>query len=497
VASFDLLVPVDRALAIPLRDQLYRQVRDAILDGRLPPTRRLPSTRVVAQQTGVARQTVVEAYEQLLAEGFVESRPASGTYVAETLPDELLQAEARRAPAPMAVTDQRGLSARGAQLAGLVLDMNPHFARPRTFETGTPALDQFPFDIWSRLTSRHLQHERVDLLTYAEAGGYGPLREALAEHVSTVRAARCTADQVIITSGSQQAAYLAAHVLIDPGDPAWIEDPAYSGARATLLAAGATLVPVPVDTEGLDVTAGAAACAEARLAYVTPSRQFPLGRVMSLQRRRALLEWARRAGAWVLEDDYDSEFRYTTRPLASLQGLDTSGCVVYMGTLSKVLFPALRLGYLIAPPALVEPFIRARALIDRHGPTIEQAVLADFITEGHLARHVRRMRGLYAERQEALVRLLQRRLGGLLEVEPAEAGMHIVAWLPEGMDDVTVARRALEAGVVVNALSPRYITASPRRGGLLLGFSAWRADQMVEPVDRLATVLQTLATNAA
>jgi GntR family transcriptional regulator/MocR family aminotransferase len=218
---------------------------------------------------------------------------------------------------------------------------------------------------------------------------------------------------------------------------------------------------------------------------------------MSLQRRRALLEWARRSGAWVLEDDYDSEYRYTTRPLASLQGLDTGGCVVYMGTLSKVLFPALRLGYLIAPPSLVEPFTRARALIDRHGPTLEQAVLADFITQGHLGRHVRRMRGLYAERQAALVSLLRRKLGGLLEVDEAEAGMHLVGWLPEGLDDVRVSSQALEAGVVVNPLSTRYLGQPPRCGGLLLGFSAWREDQMVEPVDRLAAVLRSLSTSAA
>jgi GntR family transcriptional regulator / MocR family aminotransferase len=497
VASFELLVPVDRALTIPLRDQLYRQLRDAILEGRLPAGGRLPSTRVVAQQTGLARQTVVEAFEQLLAEGYVESRPASGTYVAETLPDELLEVERRTTPTPLGGGTSRGLSARGAQLTSFVLDMNPHFSKPRPFETGTPALDQFPFEIWARLTSRHLQRGRVDLLSYAEPAGYRPLREALAEHVSTVRAARCTADQVIITSGTQQAAYLAAHVLVDPGEAVWIEDPAYSGARGTLLAAGARLVPVPVDAEGLDVAAGSAACPDARLAYVTPSRQFPLGRVMSLQRRRALLEWARRADAWVLEDDYDSEYRYASRPLASLQGLDTSGCVVYMGTLSKMLFPALRLGYLIAPPALVEPFARARALIDRHGPTVEQAVLADFIVEGHLARHVRRMRALYAERHAALVGLLQRKLRGLLEVEPAEAGMHVVAWLPEGIDDVAVAQRALDAGVITNALSPRYMGTRPRRGGLLLGFSAWPEHELVEPVDRLAAVLRAAASHAA
>jgi GntR family transcriptional regulator/MocR family aminotransferase len=495
-SSSELLVPVDRSLAVPLRDQLYRQLRAAILDGRRPPGARLPSTRALAQQTGLARQTVVEAYDQLLAEGYVEARPASGTYVAETLPDDLLEVEPGRAATPVSPGGPRGLSQRGQRLAELVLDANPRHGVPRPFETGVPALEEFPFDVWARLTSRHLQRGRVDLLNYADATGYLPLREAIAEHVATVRAARCTADQVIITSGTQQAAYVAAHALLDAGDPVWVEEPGYSGVRLTLLAAGARLTLVPVDDEGLDVAAATAECPDARLAYVTPSRQFPLGSVMSLQRRRALLEWARRSGAWVLEDDYDSEFRYASRPLASLQGLDTSGCVVYLGTLSKVLFPALRLGYLIAPPALVEPLARARAVIDRHGPTIEQAVLADFIAEGHLARHVRRMRGLYFERQAVLVRLLNQRLADVLDVRPAEAGMHVVAFLPDSANDVALSQRLLDAGVVANPLSSRYL-GGQRRRGLLLGFSAWPEAQQADAVQRLATVLKETMTGAA
>jgi GntR family transcriptional regulator/MocR family aminotransferase len=497
VASFEFLVPVDRSQSIPLRDQLYLQLREAILDGRLAPGARLPSTRTVAQQAGVARQTVVEAFEQLLAEEYVESRPASGTYVAETLPDELLEAEPRRAPQSMAASASRGLSERGAMLTGLRLSDSPHFARPRAFELGCPALDHFPFEIWARLTSRYLLHQRADLLGYGEAAGYRPLREAIAAYVSAVRAARCTADQVVITTGTQQAAYVAAQVLLDPGDPVWVEQPGYAGAHATLLAAGAQLVHVPVDAEGIDVATGTARSPNAHLAYVTPSHQFPLGTVMSLQRRRTLLEWARRAGAWILEDDYDSEYRYASRPLASLQGLDTAGCVIYMGTFSKVLFPALRLGYVIAPPALVEPIARARALVDRHSPTLEQAVLADFITEGHLARHVRRMRALYEERQATLVRLIQSKLGGLLEVHPAEAGMHLVGWLPEGIDDQVIARRASDIGIVANALSARYADARAPRGALLLGFSAWSEPELADAVDRLAAAIRSARSSAA
>jgi GntR family transcriptional regulator/MocR family aminotransferase len=496
MASSELLVPIDRSLAVPLRDQLYRQLRTAILEARLAPGARLPSTRAIAEQTGLARQTVVEAYDQLLAEGYVESRPASGTYVTETLPDDLLEAQHHRTLTPVHTAEPRGLSARGERLGQLRLDTNPHYATPRMFETGSPALDQFPFELWWRLTARHLQRGRTDLLAYAEAAGWGPLREAIADHVSSVRAARCTADQVIITTGTQQAAYVAGQALLDPGDDVWVEEPGYAGVKAALVAAGARMVPVPVDDEGLDVAAGSALSPEARLAYATPSRQFPLGVVMSLQRRRSLLEWARRAGAWILEDDYDSEYRYSTRPLASLQGLDTSGCVIYLGTLSKVLFPALRLGYLIVPPALVEPLARVRAVIDRHGPTIEQAVLTDFIVEGHLARHVRRMRGLYAERPGVLVRLLRQKLGHVLEVEEAESGMHLVAWLREGLDDVAISRWAEDAGIVANPLSPRYISSN-RRHALLLGFSAWPPNDLAEGVDRLAAAIASAVSTAA
>ncbi len=254
---------------------------------------------------------------------------------------------------------------------------------------------------------------------------------------------RCEASQVIVVNGAQQAVDLAARVLLDPGDTAWVEDPGYQGARGALIAAGIRLAPVPVDAEGLDVRRGARAAPGARLVYVTPSHQYPLGVTMSLNRRLALLEWASASGAWILEDDYDSEYRYAGRPLAALQGLDTAGRVIYVGTFSKVLFPALRLGYLVVPPELVDAFVAARALADRHSPSVTQAALADFIDGGHFARHVRRTRALYAERQAALVRAAQRTLGGLLEVAPAEAGMHLMGWLPVGVDDRVAARAAL------------------------------------------------------
>jgi GntR family transcriptional regulator / MocR family aminotransferase len=497
MTSFDFLVPVERGSSIPLREQLYRLLREAILDGRLAAAARLPSTRVVARQTGLARQTVVEAFEQLVAEGYAIPRQASGTYVADTLPDDLLQARPRRRPAGPVPAGPRGLSKRGAALASIQFAAAHHHEVPRLFETGTPALAEFPFELWARLIANQLRRKPIDLLGYGDAAGYRPLREAIAAYVSAVRAARCNADQVIITGGTQHAVHLAAQVLLDPGDTVWVEEPGYLGGRGALLASGAHLVPIRVDGEGLDVVAGSVSWPNARVALVTPSRHYPLGIVMSLQRRRALLEWARRAGAWVLEDDYDSEYRYTGRPLASLQGLDTDGRVVYVGTLSKVLFPALRLGYLIVPPVLVEAFTHARALGDRQGPTLDQAVLAEFIAEGHLARHIRRMRALYAARHAALLELSRRELAGLLEVEPAEAGLHVIGWLPEGVDDRAVSERVAAAGLEATALSRHYLGPPPLRGGLLLGFSAFAEAQLASGMSRLATLLRSALSSAA
>jgi GntR family transcriptional regulator/MocR family aminotransferase len=489
-SSFDFLVPVDRTSGIPLRDQLYRILREAILDGRLQAAARLPSTRLVAGQTGLARQTVVEAYDQLVAEGYAIPRPASGTYVAETLPDDLLRARARRKQSVPLQAATGGLSKRGTRLAELPYATSPRDRVLRPFQTSTPALDAFPFDDWARLIAGYLRNRPAELLGHGDPAGYRPLREAIAGYVSAVRAARCTADQVIITAGTQQSVHLAAQVLLDPGDPVWVEEPGDPGVRAALLAAGARLVPVPVDADGLDVAAGTTRCPNARLALVTPSHHFPLGAVMSLQRRRALLEWARRASAWVMEDDYDSEYRYAGRPLASLQGLDADGRVIYMGTFSKVLFPALRLGFAIVSPALVEPFQRTRAMVDRHSPTLEQAALADFIAEGHMARHIRRMRSLYAARHDALMDLAHRHLRGMLDVQPAETGMHVVGWLPQGIDDREVTDQAQLAGLVTPPVSPHYLGSPPRQGGLLLGFSAFDEAQLADGVTRLAAVLR-------
>lgn len=482
---------LDPSASIPLYRQVYEALRREILAGRLRAGARLPATRALASAFGISRNTVMNAYAQLLAEGYVEGEVGSGTYVAGTLPDELLYAPTGAAPMTLQGRSGRTLSRRGSLLAATHVPTPRFPSELRPFRPGVPALDAFPFELWARLVARRWRRPQRALLGYGDPAGYHPLREAIASYLGAARAVSCEASQVIVAAGSQQALDVAARMLLDEGEAAWIEDPGYLGARGALLAAGARLVPVPVDAAGLDVEAGKACSPDARLIYVTPSHQYPYGVTMSLPRRLALLEWASRAGAWVLEDDYDSEYRYAGRPLAALQGLDRESRVIYLGTFSKVLLPALRLGYLVVPPDLVEAFLAARALIDRHSPILEQAVLADFIAEGHFSRHIRRMRGLYAERQAILVDAAQRELAGLLEVQPAEAGMHLVGWLPVGVDDVEASRRAAAHGVEAPPLS-LYSLEPLQRSGLLLGYTAVGEREIREGVHRLAKALQAI-----
>jgi GntR family transcriptional regulator/MocR family aminotransferase len=360
-------------------------------------------------------------------------------------------------------------------------------ATEQAFRTGLPAFDEFPRALWARLGARLLRHAPSAVLTYGDPAGYRPLRRAIAEYLRAARGVNCSAEQVIVTAGSQQALDLAARLLLDPGDAAWVEDPGYLGARGALRAAGVRSIPVPVDSGGLSVVEGEKRAPEARLACVTPSHQYPLGMTMPLSRRTSLLAWARRHRAWIVEDDYDSEFRYSGRPLQALQGLDPIGCVIYTGTFSKVLFPSLRLGYMVVPESLVDTFVYARALVDRHPPGLEQAIVAEFLAEGHFARHVRRMRTLYAERQEALVLALGRELGGAIEASPAEAGMNLTAWLRGNASDLELSNKAAQVGVVVTPVSAYALEVKPR-SGLLLGYAAFTTRQIREGVRKLAQI---------
>jgi len=493
------LLRLDRSLSTPLHRQLYEELRAAILTERIPRGERLPSTRTMAAELSVSRRTVLDAFLQLFAEGYVEGRIGAGTYVACALPDDLLQAAVPSGdPGPSSEDAPARLSERFTrQWGALPPSFNEWlFPKPdeRAFRIGLPAFDAFPSALWKRLIvnlGRGLQEE---FFIRNDRAGHGPLREAVAAYLAVSRGVRCTAGQIIIVNGSQQALSLIAHVLLDPGDSVWIENPGYFGAKGALLGAGANLVPVPVDSEGLDVEAGRALCPSARMAFVTPSHQMPLGVTMSLSRRLALLEWARATGAWVIEDDYDSEFRYSSRPLAALQSLDTTGRVLYTGTFSKVLFPGLRLGYLVVPPGLVDAITTARLFADMYSPLLEQLLVTEFIQEGHFERHVRRMRSLYAERQAVLVEAAERDLAGLLEVAPAESGMHLLGLLPQGTDDQAVVRAARQHEVRVLALSRQYMDspgAPEPRSGLILGYAAVPPADIISGVRRLGQALQS------
>jgi GntR family transcriptional regulator/MocR family aminotransferase len=480
--------PLERDGATPLFRQLYVHLKQAILDGRIGAGVRLPATRALCALLSVSRQTVLAAYEQLMAEGYLEGAVGKGTFVSASLPAAQGQVQ-ESAPRLL-----RPLSPRGELIAGGMARVLYHEGPLRAFRPSMPGLDLFPFDVWRRLEARHWRHS-THRLGYGPGAGHAPLRELLCAYLKASRGVQCTPEQVVITSGSQQALYLLAQLLLAPGESMWIESPGYQGAVAPFSVAGARVCPVPVDAEGMDVAYAARRYPDARLAFVTPSHQLPLGVTMSLRRRLELLRWAEANRAWIVEDDYDSEYRHTGPPLASLQGMDRAGCVIYVGTLSKVLFPALRLGYVVAPPALAAALARAKAVVDRHSPIVPQATLADFIAGGHFARHIRRTRDAYGERRLALVEALDARLAGRLRHGPSDAGLDVcVHFTEEALDEETVARHARDIGIDVRTLG---YYANPAAGadcaiapGLLLGFSAFTPDVLRAGVADLARAME-------
>jgi GntR family transcriptional regulator/MocR family aminotransferase len=477
----------------PLNQRLYRGLRQSILEGRLAPGARLPSTRSLAGDLGLSRNVVLMAFDKLLDEGYVEARVGSGTYVSTSLPDTAIAPWRPRVrevvsspPLRLSVHARRVLS-----LAPLPTPTAPLRSGLRyEFRYGLPGIADFPADAWSRVIARRARGLRITTLRYGRARGYQPLREAIAQYVTRARGVVASADQVIVVNGSQQALDLVSRLLLDPGDRVVVEEPCYQGARQVFLASGARLAPVRVDEAGLDVT-NLPRRGSIRLAYVTPSHQFPLGGLMPLGRRLELLRWAEETGAHVLEDDYDSEFRYEGRPVEAVQSLDRSGRVLYAGTFSKVLFPSLRIGYLIVPPSMVPAIAAIKFLTDMHTPTFEQEALADFIVEGHFERHLRRSRARNAARRAALLAALGEHLGNRVEVVGANAGVHVVVWL-RGIDASQVEairHRAAEKGVGVYSVAPHYLRP-PRRAGLLFGYACLNERDIREGVAALSTVLR-------
>lgn len=480
-------------LVLPLRDSgmsanrwLYEALRAEILEGRLRPGARLPATRDLARQYGLARGTIVNAFDQLKSEGYVGGNVGSGTYVSKILPDELLQVPREDGPGPPPLRKRRR---RVSDYAGRVnlfpnLEIRPSLA----FRANMPALDLFPTTLWAQVAARRLRRVSTNLLLGCGPMGYPPLRQAVATYLSSSRGVKCVPEQVAIISGVQEAIDLAMRLFLNPGDRVCMENPGYPGAAIAFKAGGAKVSAIRLDDEGMQLLD--ASLRGARLVYVTPGHQFPLGVTMSLARRLQLLEWAGKSGALILEDDYDSEYRYAGRPVPALQGLDRHGLVLFTGSFSKVLFPSLRLGYLVIPPDLVDYVSATLSVTSRHAPLLEQAVLCDFITEGHFGRHLRRMREVYAERLSVLLECAHQSLTGLLEISGVEAGLQTSAWLNGGIDGESAAAAAHKLGVEVTPLS-RYSHGGMAREGLQLGFAAVDVKEIRRGVRELAIALES------
>ena len=484
-AGLPAVIHVDRASPKPLYRQLYDGYREAIVEQRLRAGDRLPSTRSLAAELRISRIPVLNAFEQLLAEGYFESRVGSGTFVARSLPDAFFAARnGAQAPQPLGRPARRAVGRRAEALARRKLP--PWFIGRGAFNVGHPPVDSFPIDIWSRLVARRSRDR--SLLRSHGALGLPALREAVADYLRAARAVRCDADQIMIVSGSQQALDLCARVLLDPGSPVWVEEPGYFGAQRTLELAGARIAPVPVDAEGLDVAAGIARCRGARAVFVTPSHQFPLGVTMTASRRLRLLDWARRSGAWIVEDDYDSEYRYENLPIASLQGLDRDSRVLYIGTFTKTLFISNRIGYIVLPRDLVDRFVEVRRAMDCFSSVPQQAALADFLREGHFARYMRRMRVLCGERRSALVEAVRRELGPSFSILGDPAGTYLCVTLPPGVRDLEIAERAAREKLWAAPLSGCYLGRA-RRQGLVLGYGSTTIEETVEGVRRLRRLM--------
>jgi GntR family transcriptional regulator/MocR family aminotransferase len=460
---------------------VYDQVREAILTGALGQGARLPSSRDLAERLSVARSTVVSAYEQLLAEGYAEARTGSGTFVAA----DLSAIEGVRAPKPRPSPSPAPPPAPSDLMDGPPI-LNLPGAAP--FNTGRTLMDARALKDWRRASRRALDKLGPEYFGYAAPEGRPELRAAISDYLRAARGVESEPGQVIVTTGAQQAIDIAARALVRRGTSVWIEDPAYGASVRALQALGARLVPVPVDAAGIIVAEGIRTAPRARVAYVTPSHQYPLGVSLSMGRRLELLGWAKEAGAWIIEDDYASEFRYAGPPLASLQGLDGGQRVLYVGTFNKAIFPGLRLGYLVAPPQLIPGLLAIRNLLDRQPPQLAQAIVLEFMQSGDFAAHIRRRRLAYAAQRNALVEALETHCGAWLTPQAPEQGMHLIAALKPGVCDLEAEAAAARMGVIARAASPLYHRAEPR-GALVMGFSGFPAEAMAPAARRLAQAL--------
>lgn len=484
----DLAIVLDSNAAQSLQQQLYEELRRAILGGRLPQGQRIPSSRSMAKSLGISRTTVTQSYEQLLSEGYLQTIVGSGTFVCAQLPDDLLRSTPVQSAQPMTRPPIK-LSKYAVALAKTNVALTTEPDAPISFRYGRPAFDRFPIKVWRKLLSRHCRTNPTWLDYASDLLGYKPLREAIARYLTRCRAVQCEPDQIMITNGTQQSLYLMMRLLIDPGDAIALEDPGYLSARRIFLAQGAKLLPVAVDESGLVVKDLANYSTELiKLVYVTPSHQFPTGATLSLPRRLELLTWAQQTGTLIIEDDYDSEYRYGDRPIPALQGLDQTHSVCYVSTFSKVLFPSLRIGYLVLPSSLVSLFAHAKWLSDRQLPLLEQQVLTDFIEEGHLERHIRQMRSHYNHCRQVLVQALNFHFGDQVTILGEKAGIHLMVRLHTNLSDEEIIHRAAQVSVGMIPAQPCYLKAH-HPGEFIFGYSELSEQQLQEGIRRLAQVL--------
>src|SRR5437773_2683368 len=491
IMAFEM-IRLDRAAKEALHEQLYRQIRDELVSATFNNnSSRLPSSRELAADLGVSRFTVNVAFSRLHSEGYLQSRIGSGTFVAEPLPETFLSAQTAKA-GPHIERPPR-LSDRVRNIpdhrAGKQFDFGIAGPPGVSFVPAVAALDEFPIEIWERLRAQVLAQKGAHLLQYASSRGDPELRKALTTYLCDYRGARCEPDQIIITAGTQQAMMISAMALVNRGEAAWIEDPGFYQARRTLGFAGAIVVPRPVDGEGITI-ARPSKQRSPKIIYVTPSHHFPLGMTMSLARRTALIEFARACDAYVFEDDHNSEFRYTGPPLPCLQGLDNSGRVIYAGTMSKILYPSLRLGYILAPERLVEPMIKIRAVMDQHSPAIDQATLARLLTEGFFLSHIKRMRKLYSDRRDFFIEQFNKLLGKYFSLEIPEAGLHFVAWVRQKEQMPLITRVCTDIGIRPSPLSSCFLKVAPKPA-LTFGFAAWSRAQIREGLGKFAATLNS------
>jgi GntR family transcriptional regulator/MocR family aminotransferase len=479
---------LNRAASVPLHKQIYDGYRAAILRGDLRAGQRILSSREFASELRVSRFPVLNAYAQLLAEGYLESRVGAGTYVSVSLPEQQMSVDMPTGRVSQAPSGPRPVSRRSALYPSF--SNSPVLRGWGSFGVHQPALDQFPFAIWAGLVARHSRNPQIRAIHRIDPRGAERFRGAICDYLRTARGVKCSPDQILVVSGSQQALDITARVLFDPGNSVWVEEPGYALQRSVLVAAGCRVVPIPVDRDGMDVAAGIQRAPRARAAFVTPSHQYPLGSTMSASRRIQLLNWAHSAGAWVIEDDYDSEFRYESLPIASMHGLDRNARVIYIGTFSKVLFPSLRLGYMVIPHDLMDRFIAVRHAMDIFPPYLHQEVLADFLIEGHFTRHIRKMRQVYKEKRTILIDCLEREFPSHrgYEVHGVEAGMHLAMTLPSGLVDREIAARAALSRLWLYSLSPTYLSSTPRNG-FILGFGSALPSQIPRSVRLLRSLI--------